>query len=128
MRIDHEQRSLDVPDAFTRDAEMSYLTAGLALSGAAIGFAFRWHALLPIVVLVPLIVIIFSVSRGSSFETTAVGILIAEAGLQGGYVVGLLLRLLVPLIKPRSVAAGPRETRAAGKDDQRHPAPPPSGA
>ncbi|MGJ4931203.1 hypothetical protein ACQR1I_34090 [Bradyrhizobium sp. HKCCYLS2038] len=107
---------------------MTYLAAGFALSGAAIGFAFRWQALLPIVLVAPFIVIIFSVSRGAGVETTALGILVAEAVLQGGYVVGLVLRMLAPSAKAGSVAGAQKDSRVTGKDDRRHPAPPPSGA
>jgi hypothetical protein len=103
--------------------KMMYLAAGLALLGAAIGMAFRWRALLPAIVLVPFLVTIFSVSRGARFDMTATAILIAEAVLQGGYFVGLLLRFLIPAFRSSSAAA---ESRGGPKasDEDRHPASP----
>ncbi|MGJ4951793.1 hypothetical protein [Bradyrhizobium sp. HKCCYLS20291] len=102
---------------------MTYLAVGLALSGTAIGFAFRWQALLPVILLVPIIVMIFSMSRGAGYEATAVRILMAEAALQGGYFLGLLLRLLVSWAM---AIGGRRDSQGAAKtpDNDHHPAPP----
>jgi hypothetical protein len=71
---------------------MEYYAVGLALLGGAVGAAFRWKVLLPIVGLLPFVSIIFSISRGFGFVHTMIVILAAEAILQGGYLVGLLIR------------------------------------
>jgi hypothetical protein len=73
---------------------MVYFAVGLAAIGVAAGLAFRWKILLPIIVLLPLAAIIFSVSRGFSYEDTAIGVFVAEGILQGGYFVGLLIRFI----------------------------------
>jgi len=105
---------------------MTYLAAGLALLGAAIGLAFRWQALLPVIVVVPVVVTIFSVSRGASFEVTATAILLAEVVLQGSYFAGLLLRLAIGAFKPTPKASAPVESRGTPKPShqERHPASP----
>lgn len=71
---------------------MMYFSIALAVVGAAAGFAFRWKVLLPLIVLLPFVVIIFSLSRGSTLEDALIISLVAEAVLQGGYFVGLLIR------------------------------------
>jgi len=73
---------------------MIYFAVGLAVIGVAAGLAFRWKVLLPIIVLVPVAAIIFSVSRGVKAADAVIIVLIAEAILQGGYFVGLVMRLV----------------------------------
>jgi len=106
--------------------KMTYLAAGLALLGVGIGLVFRWQALLPVIVVVPVVVTIFSVSRGASFDVTATAILIAEAVLQGSYFAGLLLRLVIRAIKPTPKGSAPLESRGTPKPSHkdRHPASP----
>ena len=71
---------------------MEYYAVGLAVLGAVVGVAFRWKVLLPIIGLLPLASIIFGISRGLGVLDTAIVIIVAEAILQGGYLVGLLIR------------------------------------
>jgi hypothetical protein len=71
---------------------MEYYAVGLAVLGGAVGAAFRWKVLLPIIGLLPFASIIFSISRGFGLVDTTIVILVAEAILQGGYLVGLLIR------------------------------------
>lgn len=71
---------------------MIYSAVGLAVIGAAAGLAFRWKVLLPIILILPVAVIIFSFSRGLGYADTAIVVIAAEAILQGGYFAGLLLR------------------------------------
>jgi hypothetical protein len=74
---------------------MIYFAVGLAVAGAAIGLAYRWKVLLPIVVLLPVAAIIFSLPRGLTYGEMAVIVIGAEAILQGGYFAGLLIRFVV---------------------------------
>ena len=73
---------------------MIYYVVGLAVIGAAAGLAFRWKVLLPVIALLPLVAIIFSVSRGLNHKDTAIVVIVAEAVLQGGYFAGLLIRFV----------------------------------
>lgn len=73
---------------------MMYFAVGLAALGTATGLAFRWKVLLPFIVLVPFAAIIFTAYRGDTYQSAIIIILVAEALLQGGYFVGLLIRAL----------------------------------
>jgi hypothetical protein len=84
---------------------MMYLAIGLAGLGTAVGLAFRWRVLLPIIVLMPFAVIIFSASHGATLKNVLITVLIAEALLQGGYFTGLFIRSVL--------SAGRRSIRAA---------------
>jgi hypothetical protein len=72
---------------------MIYSAVVLALIGAAAGSALRWKVLLPVIVLLPFAAIIFAASR--DLKDALITILVAEAVLQGGYFVGLLIRFMV---------------------------------
>jgi hypothetical protein len=50
--------------------------------------------LLPVIVLLPLLTIIFLVSRGLTPRDIAIVVIVAEAILQGGYFLGLLMRFI----------------------------------
>jgi hypothetical protein len=71
---------------------MEYLAVGLAVIGAAVGIAFRWKVLLPIIGLLPFASIIFSISHGFSFRDAAIVVIATQVILQGGYFLGLLIR------------------------------------
>ena len=73
---------------------MLYSAMCVAAIGVGAGLAFRWKVLLPVIVLLPLAAIMFSVSRGFIYKETAIVIFIAEGILQGGYFVGLLVRFI----------------------------------
>jgi hypothetical protein len=73
---------------------MEYFALGLAVFGAAVGIAFRWKVLLPVICLLPAASIIFSISRGHNFLEATIGILLVQAILQGGYFMGLLMRAI----------------------------------
>ena len=64
------------------------------MTGVAAGLAFRWKVLLPVIVLLPFAVVAFSISRSFGYEETAGIVIGAEAVLQGGYFVGLLIRFV----------------------------------
>ena len=106
---------------------MIYSAVGLAVIGVVIGFAFRWKVLLPIIVLLPLAVIVFSVSRGLNHQDTAIAVVAAEALLQAGYFSGLVIRF-ISTASMRSAGFSNlfkrrRETEPRIGDD-RHSAPP----
>ena len=97
-----------------------YFAVGLAVIGVGTGLAFRWKVLLPLIVLLPFAVIILPISRGSTVESTVIVVLVAEAILQGGYFVGLLIRF-VASVGMRSVQ-GQRAPKT--HDSAQRPAPP----
>jgi hypothetical protein len=99
---------------------MMYSAIGLAVTGVAVGLAFRWKVLLPVIVLLPLAAIIFSVSRGLSYGDTAIVIIVAEAILQGSYFAGLLVRSALSAITGSTGAKslfGSRRDRETGDED-----------
>ncbi len=110
---------------------MIYSAIGLAVIGAAVGVAFRWKVLLPVIVLLPFAAIVFSVSRGLNHEDTAIVVVAAEAVLQGGYFSGLLIRFIstasMRSAGVSSVFKSRRDTKARTGDD-RHTAPPAKAA
>lgn len=77
-----------------RGIQMIYSAVGLTVTGVAAGLAFRWKVLLPVIVLLPFAVVAFSISRSFGYEETAGIVIGAEAVLQGGYFVGLLIRFV----------------------------------
>jgi hypothetical protein len=101
---------------------MMYSAVGLAVAGAAVGSAFRWKVLLPIIILLPLAAIIFSVPRGLTSGETAVVILGAEAILQVGYFAGLLIRFTVTAAM-RSASAILKSRGAPTAENDQHNAP-----
>jgi hypothetical protein len=90
---------------------MAYSAIGLALIGFGTGLAFRWKVLLPVVVLIPLAAIIFSVSRGFSYREAVMVIAIAEGVLQAGYILGLSLGVLTAATLQQGGALNVRKTR-----------------
>jgi hypothetical protein len=62
--------------------------------GVAAGVAFRVKVLLPIIGVVLLASIIFSLATGFGFMDTAITVLMAQATLQGSYFLGLLIRAI----------------------------------
>jgi len=90
---------------------MAYSAIGLALIGFGAGLAFRWKVLLPVVVLIPLAAIIFSVSRGFSYREAVMVIAIAEGVLQAGYILGLSLGVLTAATMQQGGALNVLKTR-----------------
>jgi hypothetical protein len=85
-----------------QDVCMEYSAIGLAVLGAAVGLVFRLKVLLPIIGLLLSASIIFSISRGLSFLDAALMVIVAQAILQSGYFVGLLVRLIIATACMRS--------------------------
>ena len=73
---------------------MEYAATALAILGVAAGVAFRVKVLLPIIGVVLLASIIFSLATGFGFMDTALTVLMAQATLQGSYFLGLLIRAI----------------------------------
>jgi hypothetical protein len=73
---------------------MEYAATALAILGVAAGIAFRFKVLLPIIGVVLLASIIFSLATGFGFMDTALTLLMAQATLQGSYFLGLLIRAI----------------------------------
>jgi hypothetical protein len=73
---------------------MEYATTALAILGVAAGLAFRVKVLLPIIGVIPLASIMFSLARGFGFMDTAITVLMGQATLQGSYFLGLLIRAI----------------------------------
>lgn len=73
---------------------MGNAAVALAVLGFAVGTVFRLWILLPILALLLLGSIAFSIVSGFSFRDTALMIMTAQALVQGGYFLGLVIRAL----------------------------------
>jgi hypothetical protein len=67
----------------------------LAILGVAVGVLFRLKVLLPILVLVLLGSIVFSLAYGFSFLETTLTTMAAQGVVQGCYFLGLVVRAIV---------------------------------
>jgi 4-amino-4-deoxy-L-arabinose transferase-like glycosyltransferase len=103
---------------------MVYFALGLAVIGAAAGIAFRWKVLLPVIVLLPLLTIIFSVSRGLTPRDIAIAVIAAEAILQGGYFLGLLMRFITTAGSRLASTSFKNRRDPDGRANKRRTAPP----
>ena len=73
---------------------MLYAAIALALVGFVVGVVFRFKVLLPILLLLLLVSIIFSVGHGFSFGDTVLTVFVAQAIVQGSYFLGLVARAM----------------------------------
>ena len=71
---------------------MGNAAVALAIIGFAAGTVFRLWILLPILVLVLLVSILFSLLGGFTFLDSALTIMAAQAVVQGSYFLGLVAR------------------------------------
>ena len=71
---------------------MGNAAVALAIIGFAAGTVFRLWILLPILALVLLVSILFSLVGGFTFLDTALTIMAAQAIVQGSYFLGLVVR------------------------------------
>lgn len=71
---------------------MEYAAIALAILGVAIGILFRLKVLLPIIGLLLVASIAFSLIFGYRFLDAASTIMVAQTILQGGYFLGLVIR------------------------------------
>ncbi len=71
---------------------MGEAAVALAVLGFAVGLVFRLKVLLPILALLLIGSIGFSLERGFSFLETALTIMVAQSIVQGCYFLGLLVR------------------------------------
>jgi hypothetical protein len=74
---------------------MVYAAITLAILGGAVGIAFRLKVFLPVVALLLLVTIVFSVAHSFTFLHTALTIMAAQAILQASYFMGLVIRSVV---------------------------------
>ncbi|MGA2288046.1 hypothetical protein [Bradyrhizobium sp.] len=77
------------------DDKMEAAAIALAILGVAVGAMFRLKVLLAIVALLLVASLVFSLSRGFTFQGTALTILAAQCILQGSYFLGLVIRAVV---------------------------------
>jgi uncharacterized membrane protein YbhN (UPF0104 family) len=71
---------------------MLFAAIALALVGFAVGVVFRFKVLLPILLLLLLVSIIFSVGRGFGFLETVLTVMVAQTIIQTSYFLGLVAR------------------------------------
>ena len=74
---------------------MVYAAIALAMVGAAVGLAFRLKILLPVLALLLVVSILFSLERGFDFLDTALTIMVVQTILQAGYFLGLVIRAVL---------------------------------
>ena len=74
---------------------MGNAAVALALLGFAVGALFRLRILLPILALLLMVSIVFSLARGLTFLDTTLIIVAAQTILQGSYFLGLVIRALL---------------------------------
>src|SRR5713101_393733 len=85
-------RTLTRAAANDGDIWMVYAAIALALVGAAVGLVFRLKILLPVLGLLLIVSVVFSLDRGFSFLDTALTIMVVQTILQGSYFLGLVIR------------------------------------
>ncbi|MGA7807976.1 hypothetical protein [Bradyrhizobium sp.] len=86
---------------------MGYAAIGLAILGFAVGAAFRFYALLPIIGLTLVSSVAFSFHGGFTFLETGLTIIVAQSILQGFYVLGLVARAAFDRTNANDPASGP---------------------
>jgi hypothetical protein len=74
---------------------MVYAAIALAIVGAAVGLAFRLKILLPVLALLLVVSILFSLERGFGFLDTALTIMAVQIILQASYFLGLVIRAVL---------------------------------
>jgi hypothetical protein len=73
---------------------MGNAAVALSILGFAVGMVFRFWILLPILALLLLVSLVFSLVSGFTFFDTTLTIVAAQAIVQGSYFLGLLIRAL----------------------------------
>jgi hypothetical protein len=81
-------------DGGRRGTGMEFAAIALAVSGVAVGILFRLKILLPIIGLLLVASVAFSLARGVGFLDTALTIMAAQTILQGSYFLGLAIRAI----------------------------------
>jgi hypothetical protein len=74
---------------------MVYAAIALAIVGAAVGLAFRLKVLLPVLALLLVVSVVFSLNRGFGFLDTALTIMVVQTILQASYFLGLVIRAVL---------------------------------
>jgi len=95
----------------SEDIAMEYTAVALAVFGLITGVRFRFRVLLPFALLLLLLCVAFALTHRLGGIETVLTILAAEAILQGGYVIGLIVRASYKAIQ-RKVAPASSEFRS----------------
>ena len=74
---------------------MVYAAIALALVGVAVGLMFRLKILLPVLGLLLVVSVLFSLERGFDFLDTALTIMVVQTILQASYFLGLVIRAVL---------------------------------
>jgi hypothetical protein len=88
-------RILTLTAANDGDIGMVYAAIALAIVGAAVGLAFRLKILLPVLALLLVVSVLFSLNRGFDFLDTALTIMVVQTILQASYFLGLVIRAVL---------------------------------
>lgn len=74
---------------------MGYAAIALAVVGFGLGVTFRFKVLLPVLVLLLVISIVYTVMQGFSFPRAALAVVEVQSIVQVGYFFGVVLRAVV---------------------------------
>ncbi|HWF46903.1 MAG TPA: hypothetical protein VG168_07860 [Bryobacteraceae bacterium] len=74
---------------------MGYAAIALAVVGFGLGVTFRLKVLLPILMLLLIVSIVFTATRGFNFPRSALAIIEVQCIVQVGYFFGIVLRTIV---------------------------------
>jgi hypothetical protein len=74
---------------------MGYAAIALAVVGFGLGVTFRFKVLLPVLVLLLIISMVFTVMQGLSFPRAALAVVEVQSIVQVGYFFGVVLRAVV---------------------------------
>jgi small basic protein len=91
---------------------MEYTAVALAVFGVIIGLRFRFRVLLPFALLLPLLCVAFALTHRLGGIETLLTILTAEAVLQGGYVIGLIVSASYKAIQRKMAPPSSQKVRS----------------
>jgi hypothetical protein len=92
---------------------MEYAAGGLAVLGALVGLRFRYRVLLPVIILLFLASVLLSLPHHLGLVETLLTILAAQALLQGGYFVGLMIRTIFKAAQRRLAPSSSERYRSS---------------
>ena len=92
---------------------MEYAAGALAILGALVGLRFRYRVLLPLVALVFLTSVSLSLPYHLGLFETLLTILAAQAFLQVGYFVGLIIRVTFRAVQRRLASSSSERYRSS---------------
>jgi len=74
---------------------MGYAAIVLAVMGFGLGVTFRFKVLLPILMLLLIVSIVFTIAQGFNFLSAVLAIIEVQSIVQVGYFFGIVLRTIV---------------------------------